>query len=335
MQNNDTIEEFNELEKVIQKLDKKDISVPVELEERIKKRMDSIKISKRSQLKFIMIAAALSITCIASVAFGAGILKVFTEKTTSDTGLQLADKEGFVDTRGGVTEYNGISVGINGVFSDSIRTSIQVEVTGKELEGKEVNFEDVILLTSKGERYIPKKIPVIEKGVNIATIDFEGVKTNNSEEKLTLEIKEIGGISGYWALTFPVKVASGEKIYTSNKQYFFGKNKIVVGPIKSTISRTQIEVRDYFANKSIWTRVNMFYLVVNGKKYFADNFTDPLDQGETSIIDHKTYIVNFNTDGKEFSLNDEVYMELEYGISESRVVYKIPISTAISEKPIN
>lgn len=196
-------------------------------------------------------------------------------------------------------EYNGITVGSNGVFSDSIRTAIQVEVTGKELEGKKINFEDVILVTSKGESYIPKKMSVIEKGVNIATIDFE------------LEIKEIGGISGYWALTFPVKVACGEKIYTSNKQYFFGENKIVVGPIKSTISRTQIEVRDYFANKSIWTRVNMFYLEVNGKKYFADNFTDPLDQGENSIIDHKTYIVNFNTHGKEFSLNDEVYIELD------------------------
>lgn len=322
---NNLMVDFDELDEYVNGLVKKDIPVPIDLEKRAKERLNSIKVRKRKYLKISIIVAALLIS-ITAISVSANIIRIFSDKTTADTGLQLADKEGFVDIRSNSIEYNGVTLTVDGVLSDSIRTSIRILVTGNKVAGKNIRFGNIYLENSRSESYLAKKVPVIEKGSNQAILDFEGVKTYSSEEKLTLKVESINDINGTWTLAFPVHVVHDQKVYILNKEYYFGENKVTISSIKSTVSRTQIELRDYFGSKDKMTRVNMFYLIVNGKRYQADNFTDPLDNGETSVTDHRKYIINFNTNENVFSLSDNVSLELEYGIAENRVVHRIKMN---------
>ncbi|HEY9063287.1 MAG TPA: hypothetical protein VIO64_22735 [Pseudobacteroides sp.] len=274
----------------------------------------------------LLAASAATLFFLFAISSCSNTSKTSSPKPASDTGFGLTTKEEFIDKRNHSIEHNGITLCVEETLSDTIKTSIQVSVKGDNVSGKNISFEDVYLTNSKPEGCQPLKIPIISKGEHRCVFDFYDVKPNSKEEIFTLKVGKISHIEGPWVITFPVETAPYEMVYSLQKEYWFGKNKVIIDSIKSTISQTQIEIQDHFESKEKMTRVNMFYLTINGKKYYADNFSDHLDKGETAVTNHKRYVVNFNTGGKIFDLSGDVLLELEYGIAETKVVHKIKIN---------
>lgn len=272
----------------IEKLEKmgKGIQRKVKLPDTLDKTISNKVIIPKKKVMFklnIGIAALIGLIILST-----GVMAVSTyifDKGPIDQGLVKAEEDGKVNYLNCSASDKNIKVTVIGAISDEIRTVVQVDVSGK-LSGKGVpELNGIQLLDEEGNEYhvtnwgsgLSDNSKKLSEQTNI---EFKGGPTKKAT--LTLKLRSINSVSGYWEIKFPVE-ANPLKEQVLNNSVKNDGNTLKVKKVK--FSATLIEIdgsleSNSWIKKAILSNGKTSVEWSSGQKYLGDMklFFPPIEQ---------------------------------------------------------
>jgi hypothetical protein len=268
--------------------------------------------NKTINYKFFVILSLIFIIGIFTLTTGAiAVFKMFTVGY-SDPGLDNLRQGQYNSFQSLSCKSNGITLYAKAIVSDTSRTVVQIQVTGK-LSGNGIpDLSGITLEDKEGNSYLLSKWGSGESNSN-ANFDQTSIEFNGGPEKETivaLSISKINGVDGNWLINIPIKPVTSEGTFNCNVIYNFDDG-ISFKIDKVTFTATQTTFHGTYSN------------------YFRIDGYGPIHS--TLLIDNKNKIdqIQYGGNSKEFTIttppvnkNDKISLKFCVGIDDTSSITK-------------
>lgn len=304
------------LSEKLKSIDEKIFNVPLLSIENLESKLNCKRtffISKR-KLAFSLLLAI----CFTSLFVFAYSRYLYDSKSlTIDKGLKNSEEQKAINYTFSSYTNNNITLSIQGVISDTIRTVLYVELLGVDSQNNSLSVDSLVDISGKDY-----KLDSVKEGENNDNLKgttrkkLQFIGGPESDTNLKLKVSRIGSSSGSWLLDIPVKVYH-PKQYTINKDFMIDGNIIKIEKVICSMSTLQIQFKE----------IGSFLFIKGGK------VSNGVSEGEflngNAVPDHSdSSITNCTMDFEPIDITKADYLKLSMQLDLDQKIYKdivIPI----------